>query len=64
MAVEIVGEAGEIKRRATCNNCGAILEYLPKDIKHRTYKDISQVLDVIHWIECPRCSNEEIYVKG
>jgi DNA-directed RNA polymerase subunit RPC12/RpoP len=63
MAIEIVGENESAKRRATCRKCGAVLEYLPVDVKVREVGDYSGEINTVYSIECPRCKGR-IYVKG
>lgn len=54
MAIEIVGEDPSRKLKATCRNCGAILEFLPIDVKHETVYSFGES-SVISSVKCPRC---------
>lgn len=55
MAIEIIGEDDGVKREATCSDCGAKLQFLPKDIQSKTYRDYTGGSDTYCWIDCPRC---------
>lgn len=57
MAIEIVGEDEKSKRKATCKQCGAILEFLPADIQTGEVSDYTGSSDTYYWIDCPRCKN-------
>jgi len=46
-----------IVKQAVCHNCGATLEYVPRDVKERIERDYGGGSEVIHYIECPQCSN-------
>jgi ribosomal protein S27E len=50
-----------VVKQVVCKNCGATLEYVPRDIKSRTYSDYGGS-DTDYFIKCPPCGNE-IYVK-
>lgn len=63
MAIEVIGKDESKKWKATCNNCSAILLYLPVDVKYSTSSDYSGVSDTTAYIKCPECKNT-IYVKG
>lgn len=60
MAVQIVGEAPEARKRITCRRCGAVLEYLPVDVKEQHGTDYGGGPDGREWIDCPRCDHEVI----
>lgn len=55
MAVEIIGEDENLKRKVMCRNCGAVLEYLPVDTKSRHVSDYSGDSERECYVECPRC---------
>jgi len=62
MAVKVVKkkpDASVIKRKI-CANCGATLEYVPKDIKERHGTDWGGGPDGAKWIVCPECNKEVI----
>jgi len=60
--VKIVGREKNVIKRATCKNCGAILEYYPKEVKSYTYKDYGGGSDTVYYIKCPDCT-EKVVVK-
>jgi DNA-directed RNA polymerase subunit RPC12/RpoP len=47
-----------VVKEVICSNCGATLEYIPKDIKQRIEGDYTGGSDQINFIECPQCSHE------
>lgn len=50
-----IGQDTKLIRKATCKNCGAKLEYYPREVKHHTTLDLSDNPDTTYWIECPEC---------
>lgn len=54
--VKVVGEDEKQFKRVTCSNCAAILQYANYEVKSRKAVDVSDCVDIIKWIECPRCS--------
>ena len=42
-----------------CKNCGATLEYVPKDIQERKISDYTGDTDVVQYIVCPQCSDKQ-----
>lgn len=60
MTVRVVGEAPEVTKRATCKNCGAILEYTPSDTTTETHRDYGGGSDTYRILHCPRCSERII----
>lgn len=57
--VEIVGDDPQIKKRVTCRECGAILEYTPIETISAKHTDYSGSTETWHYVECPRCSNKQ-----
>ena len=57
--VKIVGKDKKIAKQITCKNCAAILEYLPKDVKTRSYSCMGET-DVLSYIKCPDCKEEVV----
>lgn len=51
-----------VVKQAICKNCGAVLEYTPKDIQSHTYKDYDGSTDTDYFITCPPCG-ERVHVK-
>jgi DNA-directed RNA polymerase subunit RPC12/RpoP len=47
-----------VVKQTVCKNCGATLEYVPKDIESRTYTDYGGGRDTDYFIKCPPCGNE------
>lgn len=50
-----------VVKEAICPNCGATLEYTPRDIETYTIKDYSgsfTTYEFIKFITCPNCSKE------
>lgn len=43
-------------KRVDCNKCGATIEYLPEEVKTRTYGDYGGGTNVDAYIPCPRVS--------
>lgn len=41
-------------KRVKCNKCGAIIEYLPEEIKERSWKDYDGGGNYEEYIPCPR----------
>lgn len=46
-----------VVKEIVCRNCGATLNYVPKDVQSRSYRDISGCSDMYYWISCPPCGN-------
>lgn len=55
MAIKIIGDDADKKRRATCGCCSAILEYTQADTKTYTVRDYGGGSDTHRRIVCPRC---------
>ena len=49
-------------KNAICKNCGVKLEFVPLDVKSKSYRDIDGSSDTHRWINCPKC-NYEITVR-
>lgn len=58
----IIGKDEKLAKQVTCQCCASILEYYPNERMERTYKDISQCTETVHYIVCPEC-NKEVIVK-
>lgn len=58
----IIGKDEKLAKQVTCHGCASILEYYPNEKQERTYKDISQCTETIHYIVCPGC-NKEVIIK-
>lgn len=51
-----------VVKEVVCRNCGATLNYVPKDIQGRVTVDYAGGRDTIYFISCPPCGHE-VYVK-
>ena len=49
-------------KECICRNCGATLQYVPRDVKEKTARDYGGGSDTYYFIECPAC-NEQVFVK-
>lgn len=50
-------------KEAICRNCGATLNYVPKDIQSQYYRDVlGGGGDTEYWINCPPCGSK-VHVK-
>lgn len=58
--VTVVGQDKSVAKRATCENCGAILEYMPAEVMERHGRDWSGGSDGEEWINCPRCQDKVV----
>jgi uncharacterized protein with PIN domain len=54
------GPDQSVVKRRVCRNCGATLEYVPKDVKEVNWKDYGGGTNTQKWIDCPECSAEII----
>ncbi len=52
-----------ILKRVDCTNCGATLEYVPKDLQTGKHYDYTGSCDTYSFIKCPDC-NAVVEVKG
>lgn len=52
-----------VTKETICRNCGAVLQYVPRDIKQRTVSDYTGDRETISYIECPECDHQ-LTVKG
>lgn len=56
------GPDPSVVKRHVCQNCGAVLEYVPKDVKQRVEHDYGGGSDTVYYIECPQCRTEQ-YIR-
>jgi DNA-directed RNA polymerase subunit RPC12/RpoP len=56
------GPDQSVVKRVVCRNCGATLEYVPRDIQSRSYTDYGGDSNIDYYINCPPCG-EKVYVK-
>ena len=59
MAVTIVGEDPAAKKRVTCGECAAVLEYTRMDVRQVNFPDYTGN-DFQPAVACPKCSNKII----
>ena len=57
MAVVVVdkGPDPSVVKRVICRQCGAKLEYTPRDVKHNVTHDYDGGSDTRSYITCPQC---------
>lgn len=53
------GPDPSVVKRHICTNCGAVLEYVPRDIKSQTTGDYGGGSDTWHYIICPQCRDNQ-----
>jgi len=58
MAVEKVGEDEGQKLKATCKNCGAMLQFYRKDVISQDLYISGEYEGKIEYVVCPDCSNQ------
>jgi RNase P subunit RPR2 len=47
-----------VVKETVCRNCGATLQYVPKDIKEGFHSDYAGGRDLYNYIQCPPCGHE------
>lgn len=47
-----------VVKEVVCQNCGALLSYVPADVKSRYVRDYGGGGDTVKTILCPNCSKE------
>jgi DNA-directed RNA polymerase subunit RPC12/RpoP len=52
-----------VVKQVVCKNCGATLEYVPRDVQSFTSSDYTGGIDVTMFIKCPPCG-QNVTVKG
>ena len=62
MMITVVGQDDSVTKRATCRNCGAIIEYTPNDLQEQQTRDISSCADTEFYLKCPQCGNH-VYTR-
>ncbi len=62
MTVKVLEEKPDpsVVKQVVCRQCGAKLEYVPIDVKSRSYKDYDGGSDSLSYVECPRCKQEVV----
>lgn len=51
-----------VVKEVICKNCGATLQYVPKDVVSKSVTDYGGGSDTYHHIVCPPCGSA-VYVK-
>lgn len=62
MSVKKVGQDKKKQRKATCNNCGAILQFYPKDVKTQSFYSFGEYDGSYNYVGCPQCK-QQVKVK-
>lgn len=62
MAVEKVGQDESKKLKATCENCGAMLEFYRRDVKSQSMHSMGEYDGERRFVVCPEC-RETVTVK-
>lgn len=61
---KVIGFDDSVKKKATCRNCSAIVEYVPKDVRNlHSGTDWSGGSDGADGFNCPNCG-KEIYTRS
>ncbi len=62
MAVKVVKTEPDPKvvKRVVCGNCGATLEYVPRDVKSCHGTDYGGGPDGCEWVDCPNCKEDVV----
>jgi ribosomal protein S27E len=45
-------------KQCLCRNCGATLEYIPRDVQKEIHADYGGGRDTYEFIKCPDCDNK------
>lgn len=62
MSVKKVGQDKNKQRKATCNNCGAVLQFYPKDVKSQALYNMAEYDGSYNYVVCPQCK-QRVTVK-
>lgn len=60
---KVVGFDESAKKRVTCKNCAAIVEYVNNEVQRGSSTDYTGSADYYNCILCPNCG-DEVIVKG
>ena len=56
MGMRVIGDSSqEIEKKIICPFCGALIGYLPIDVKRGSHTDYSGQTDAHNTIICPKC---------
>ena len=57
---KVVGQDEKAAKRCTCGECGAIVEYMKREVQTYSGRDMSGGPDGREWIVCPQCGEDII----
>ena len=65
MTVKVIAKKPDpsVVKRIVCRNCGAKLEYVPKDVTRHSYTDYGGGNNVDEYIICPKCK-ERVTIRS
>ncbi len=57
---KVIGYDETVKKRCTCRNCAAVIEYVANDIigTKKVNWDYLGDYDVVKYLKCPACSSD------
>lgn len=55
--VKKVGQK-DVSKQTTCKHCGAILKYLPADVKYCSLSSMCEPAGGYYYIVCPECKRQ------
>jgi ribosomal protein S27E len=55
---KVIGFDNSAKKKVTCKECAAIIEYVPKEEKSYVHRDYGGGSDTVYYIDCPNCQNK------
>ena len=55
---KVIGFDDAAKKKVTCQECSAIVEYVPVEVKSYVHKDYGGGSDIVYHITCPNCSGQ------
>ncbi|OHD26295.1 MAG: hypothetical protein A2Y38_06585 [Spirochaetes bacterium GWB1_59_5] len=58
MTVKVVGHSPKVEQQVTCPGCGAILSYVPNDVKEVWESDGEGGQELRRFIPCPGCHKQ------
>ena len=60
--MKIIGYDEKVKLNCTCRSCGAIIEYVAKEVQMKKVSCMGDV-DVCYYITCPGCGEDVNNIK-
>jgi len=55
---KVIGFDEKAKKKITCGECSAIVEYVPHEEQSYVHHDYGGGSDTIHYIICPNCGEQ------